>query len=471
MTTTTTFNRLLFGPAPPRARRPVPSERLRRAFAEADRAAIYLVARVKFYAMIAVSIYLVLQFLNPWVLYWVGLAAAIGIGGVIHYWLEAAHRCPWYRYAFAVYDIVILTVALVVPNPGVFDVTVPAQTTLRFNSGTYYFVFIALAGLTYSPRYVLWVGGVSAAALAAAAVYYVLLPDTVTVLDLPNYLTATPEEKFALSQQPTFVSVANIIQDIVMVLLVTVIGAIAVWRTNGLIGRQLTAERERANLSRYFSPNLVDELADMDRPLGVGRRQNAAILFADLVGFTSLAEKLSPDATMDLLRSFHGRMARQIFAHNGTVDKYIGDAVMATFGMPAEGPRDAINALACAAAMLHDLEAWNAERRAAGAPELRIGIGVHCGPVVVGDIGDERRLEFAVLGDTVNVASRVEGLTRTVAQPLLVSNALADQARREAGPDDTPLVARLVPVGAAVVRGRSSETEIWTLNPQPTKTP
>ncbi len=463
MTMARTINGFLFGQAPPTAARPQKSERLRRAFADADLAAIYLVARVKFFAMIAVSLYLFVQFPDPWVLYWVGIAALIGFGGVVHYRLEATRRRKWYRYAFAVYDIAVLTIATVVPNPGLFDASVPVQATLRFNSGTYYFVFIALAVLTYSPRYVLWVGGMAAAAWSGVGLYYVMLPDTLTLLDLPNYFTATAAEKSAFWLKPTFVSVANIVQDIAMILLVTVIGAVAVWRTNGLIGRQLTAERERANLSRYFSPNLVDELAGKDSPLGAGRRQDAAILFADIRGFTTLAEKLSPEDTMALLRRFHGRMAGQIFAHGGTVDKYIGDCVMATFGTPVGGPRDAINALTCAAAMVEEVAHWNHERRAAGEPEIDIGIGVHYGPVVVGDIGDERRLEFAVLGDTVNVASRIEGLTRQLDRPLLLGAALVERARSEAQPGDAPLLGRLSPAGTEVVRGRSGETEIWTL--------
>lgn len=463
MTTLSSINRLLFGPPPPRTPRAGADARLRRAFQAADLAAIYLVARVKFYAMLAVSLYLIVQFPNAWVLYWAGFAMAIGIGGLVHYRLEVAHRRTFWRYAFALFDIAILTIAVTIPNPGLYDPLVPAQANLRFNSGTYYFVFVALAALTYSPRFVLWVGCASAVAWAAAATRYIALPDTVTLLDLPNYFTATQAEKFAYSQMPTFVSIANITQDIAMILLVTAIAAVAVWRTNGLIGRQLTAERERANLSRYFSPNMVDELAGMDQPLGAGRKQDAAILFADIVGFTPLAEKLSPEATMALLRGFHGRMARQIFAHGGTVDKYIGDAVMATFGTPIEGRRDALNALACAAAMLKDLDTWNAEREAAGEPPLRIGIGLHCGPVVVGDIGDERRLEFAVLGDTVNVASRIEGLTRRLDTSLLVSSTLVDRARIEAEPKDAALLSQLAPAGSEVVRGRTSETEIWTL--------
>ena len=101
-----------------------------------------------------------------------------------------------------------------------------------------------------------------------------------------------------------------------------------------------------------------------------------------------------------------------MFAHGGTLDKFIGDSVMATFGTPQPGPRDAAHALACARAMLASLGVWNSERTARGEMALRAGIGLHFGPVVLGDIGDERRLEFAVLGDTVNTASRLEGLTR-----------------------------------------------------------
>src|SRR5207302_11274912 len=123
--------------------------------------------------------------------------------------------------------------------------------------------------------------------------------------------------------------------------------------------QRAAAERARTNLARYFSPNLVTMLADRDEPLGAVRRQMVAVLFVDIVGFTRMAERLAPEAVVTMLRQFHTRMTAQIFACGGTVEKYIGDAIFAVFGLPDAGEDDALNALRCADMMIAALASWN----------------------------------------------------------------------------------------------------------------
>src|SRR5271168_3182398 len=135
------------------------------------------------------------------------------------------------------------------------------------------------------------------------------------------------------------------------------------------------AERARNNLARYFSPNIVELLAAQDEPLGAVRRETIAVLFADIVGFTQMAETMPPEAVMAMLREFHARMTAQIFACGGTVDKYIGDAIVAVFGVPSASSKDAANALACAGKMLDALESWNDDRERAAEGRLAMGIG------------------------------------------------------------------------------------------------
>ena len=117
------------------------------------------------------------------------------------------------------------------------------------------------------------------------------------------------------------------------------------------------AERARNNLSRYFSPNVVELLAAQDEPLGAVRRETVAVLFADIVGFTRMTKSMPPEAVVAMLREFHARMTAQIFASGGTVDKYIGDGIVAVFGVPTASANDAANALACADRMLDALDA------------------------------------------------------------------------------------------------------------------
>ena len=222
------------------------------------------------------------------------------------------------------------------------------------------------------------------------------------------------------------------------------------------------AERARNNLSRYFSPNLVEILAARDEPLGAVRRQTVAVLFADIVGFTRMAESMSPEAVVALLREYHERMTAPIFACGGTIEKYIGDAIFAVFGLPEPGGADAGNALKCADMMLTALDAWNEERQARGEAPLAIGIGLNYGPAVLGDVGSEHSFSFTVIGDTVNTAHRLQGLTRGLATPLVVGDAVVNAIKCEASGPAAALAGRLRDHGEQALRGRAGMVRIWT---------
>jgi adenylate cyclase len=226
--------------------------------------------------------------------------------------------------------------------------------------------------------------------------------------------------------------------------------------------QRVAAERARTNLSRYFSPNLVALLADRDEPLGAVRRQTVAVLFVDIVGFTRMSEHLAPEAVVTMLRQFHERMTAQIFACGGTVEKYIGDAIFAVFGLPDASPEDAANALRCADLMIAALAAWNIERRQQGEQPLAIGIGLNHGPAVLGDVGSEHSLSFTVIGDTVNTASRLQGLTRTLETPLVVGDALVSAIAALPPGIAAELIGELEDQGEQALRGRSGPVRIWT---------
>jgi adenylate cyclase len=226
--------------------------------------------------------------------------------------------------------------------------------------------------------------------------------------------------------------------------------------------RRKAAERARGNLARYFSPHFAEMLAERDEPLGAVRRQNVAVLFADIVGFTRMAESMPPEAVVTLLRQFHDRMTAQIFACGGSVEKYIGDEIFAIFGVPEPGPDDAANALRCARLMLDALAAWNDAREAAGEPRLAIGIGLNYGPAVLGDVGSEQSLSFTVIGDTVNTASRLQGLTRTLETPLVAADAVIRAISAMPNGGAAPVLAHLRDQGEQAVRGRNGAVRIWT---------
>jgi uncharacterized peroxidase-related enzyme len=227
--------------------------------------------------------------------------------------------------------------------------------------------------------------------------------------------------------------------------------------------RRAIAERAQNNLSRYFAPKLAALLAVRDEALGAVRRQNVAVMFADIVGFTAISETMPPESVVAMLRQYHARMTSKIVACEGTVEKYIGDEIFAVFGMPTPSDRDAENALRCAEQMLKALDQWNDERQKLQEPPLRIGIGLNYGSVVVGDVGSAHSMSFTVIGDTVNTASRLQALTRDLATPLVVGDPLVRAVGAETGADGVRQLSRLQDKGEHVLRGRSELVRIWTL--------
>jgi adenylate cyclase len=221
------------------------------------------------------------------------------------------------------------------------------------------------------------------------------------------------------------------------------------------------ALRARANLGRYFSPNLVDILAEKDEPLGPVRRQDVAVLFADIIGFTGMAEAMAPEAVMDVLRQYHSRMSKPIFECNGTIEKFIGDAMLATFGVPEASGHDASDALRCAKRMIVALARWNEDRNKESLPPLAMGLGLNYGPAVIGDLGNEHGMAFTVIGDTVNTASRLQEASRGFDTPLVVSDALV-QAIGDASDEAAQVLRWLRPVGEQRLRGRERGISVWT---------
>jgi adenylate cyclase len=433
--------------------------RLDAAFATAERDGLEIALHARFAALAVLAVWILASRSGGALFYGLGVVALFAASGVGYVWLSARSRNrPRIAYACVALDALLLSVLLVAPNP--FEpMALPPPMMLRGEGFLYFFVLLGLVALSYSPGLVLWFGAVASVGRACAIAAISLDPRA--RVDTELFLAPMSSEQRILAQlDPWFIDLTAQGHDILLLLIVSATLAVVVGRSRKLVFRQAAAERERANLARYFSPTMIDELAESDVPLDATRRQNLAVLFADIVGFTSLASERPPEQVITLLRDFQRRMEGCAFAHRGTVDKYIGDGVMVTFGTPYPAGDDARRALDCGLAMLDAIAEWNQERIAAGDPPIRVGIGIHFGPAVLGDIGSERRLEFAVVGDTVNVASRLESMTRAMGVDLLVSEALLTRAQ-ESGAD----TARFVDMGAQRLRGREAPVHVWGYAP------
>jgi adenylate cyclase len=389
------------------------------------------------------------------------LTSLFGVVGLVQYRLTARHRdWRWIPYLFVVLDWALLALILLAPGR-TYPAEWPWPMVLRLTNFLYFFPFIALAALTYSPGAMLWAGVAACLTWSAGTLVILGQPGSITGTWRTGATGETDAALLDLYLNPRFIDFDAWAVTVFTTLLVSGILSLAVRRSRQLVYEQAAAARARTNLARYVGPRLADTLAEADEPMGAVRRQDVAVLFADIRGFTALAERRSPEEIIGLLRAFHGRMAEVVFAHGGTLDKFIGDGLMATFGTPTPGPSDVSNALACAQAMLRDLDGWNAERRARGEAPIGVGIGLHHGPAVLGDIGGAERFEFAVIGDTVNVASRLERLTRELGCRLVVGDALIRRLRAEGAAPD--LAAGLVHLEPRALRGRSGRTGVWVL--------
>ena len=222
--------------------------------------------------------------------------------------------------------------------------------------------------------------------------------------------------------------------------------------------KAVEAERVRQRLGAYVSEEVAEQALGTREPTLGGRRQDVAVLFSDLRGFTTWSERSEPERIVAELNAYLDVVVAAVRAEGGVVDKYIGDSVMVIFGIPAARPDDAARALRAAAGMQRVLVAHNADRVRRRLAPLAQGVGVHFGPAVAGNIGTSDHLQFTVVGDTVNLASRLESATKDHGVATLFSAEVV-QAARASGQSFPEVAAK----GRIHVKGRDAEIEVFTL--------
>jgi len=216
-------------------------------------------------------------------------------------------------------------------------------------------------------------------------------------------------------------------------------------------------QRERRRLSQFFSPEVLREVVRQrdGAPLGSSRRL-VTVLFADIRGFTSLAEKLEPEEVAAMLREYLSEMTEVVFKHGGTVDKYMGDCVMALYNAPLEDPDHAMNALRTALEMQERTLAVSARWEARLGAAIRSGIGISTGEAVVGTMGSRQRLEYTAIGDAINLGSRLEALTKEYGVAIIMS----EFTRRRLGGE---VLTR--ELGEVALRGRTQPVKVHGVLP------
>jgi adenylate cyclase len=259
------------------------------------------------------------------------------------------------------------------------------------------FIFIALRALRFESRYVLLAGAVAALGWAGLALYAASTPGHGLTRDFTRYIVSTD------------VLIGAEVEKILMICLVTAILAIAIIRGRRLLVSSVADSIAARDLSRFFAPEIAERIRQAEQPLtaGEGEAREAAILSVDIRGFTPLATELAPAALMQLLADYQARLVPVIQAQGGSIDKFLGDGILASFGCARPSPTYAADALAAVDSLMEALDRWNEERRAAGERPIEVNCAVSSGRVIFGAVGDATRLEYTVIGDPVNLAAKL----------------------------------------------------------------
>lgn len=314
----------------------------------------------------------------------------------------------WMRALSVIVDMALLTVTIWSFH---LEYGQPAAFYLKAPTFTYFFIFIALRALSFSPGHVLLAG--AAAALGWLALLgYALAEPSGTGLVTRDYVAYMTSARILIGGE---------VDKIISILLVSALLALAVGRTQKLLERAVAEQAASTQLARFFSPDIAERLISADELLrpGEGESREAAVMFIDLRGFTKLAATLEPAALIKLLGEYQRVAVPIIQRHNGSITTYLGDGIMVTFGATRPSGTYAADALRCAEELLRALARW-------GGPA--IGIGVEVGTVVCGCIGQEGRLEYAVIGDPVNRAAKIQNHSKTEGVRALTSVVARDRA-------------------------------------------
>jgi adenylate cyclase len=414
------WGRFVVGPAMP-ARIP---ERVERAIEQEQESSEILVSLLQ---LVAIAIFGIVYTISPkafppsvpfepvpWTL---GAYAGFTL---LRLWL--AWRLLLTRWFLALSVIVDITVLMVTIWSFHLQYQQPAPIYLKATTLMYLFILIALRTLRFEPGLVVLAGATGAIGWLVLVAYAVLANGGATITH--SFTT------YAMSYQ---VLLGAEVDKVLSILIVTAILALALVRARKLLLRATTEQMAASELSRFFAPEVAGRIRGMEAAIEPGQAEarDAAILMIDLRGFTPLAHQLAPRAVMQLLSDYQSRMVAEIDRHGGSVDKFLGDGILASFGATRASASYAADGMRALEATIAAGRRWAAERDAAGLSAPATGAALVTGPVMFGAIGDQSRLEYTVIGDPVNLVAKLEKHTKIEGVPALCTAETYRLAQRQ----------------------------------------
>jgi len=319
-----------------------------------------------------------------------------------------------------------------------------APTQARFGIGWGgLFLAIALTALRFDWRAVLVVTAEAAAGYAGYVFFVVHFAGL-------RFTTRTDD-----SLSPDALNSVDLGGRVLLLLVCGGVIAYLVYRSERVLLRSVRVAEQKEHLRQFVSTNVVEEIESGRASLDLsGHRKRVTVMFCDIRGFTPLSESMPPEQLLDLLNGYYEEVAAAIFEHGGTLDKYVGDGVMALFGAPGSLPNSSLSAVRCGAAMLDRVEAYGQKV----GRELRVGIGVHTAEVVVGNLGTASFKNYTAIGEGVNLAARIETATRLSRAAMLFSEAVKAELPAELAVDA---------VGEFTLKGVTQPVRLFTLGARP----
>jgi adenylate cyclase len=304
---------------------------------------------------------------------------------------------PWMLYLSVIADVALLMGLIYSFH---YKYAQPAVFYLKVPTLLYVFLFVALRALRFEARFVLFTGAAAAIGWAWLT-YYASSGRGGPANRTHNFIEYMTSNALLVGAE---------VDKIIAILLTTAVLAVAITRARNLLVRAVSEGAAARDLSRFFDPGVAARIrtAAMAVKAGEGELRDATILTVDLRGFTRLSTELAPDDVMKLLQDYQGRICPLIVGNGGSIDKFLGDGILASFGAVAPSPTAAADAMRAADAIMAAAERWRTARVAAGLRPLEIGLALSSGRVVFGAVGDGERLEFTVIGDAVNFAAKLE---------------------------------------------------------------